>query len=249
MSAAAVNLESPVLTFESVARTHAGMRRTVNEDRVLDHGDAGLWAIADGMGGHRAGDVAAGAVIDALASIDHGVSGYAYLADIIEAVERANQTIYAGQADENLPPSGSTVVALLAHEGHYACLWAGDSRAYRFREGRLTPITRDHSLVQQLVDGGQLAESQRKLHPNAHVITRAVGADAIVELEQRFAPINPGDVFLLCSDGLTGCLEDAELADALAGDDLQAVADGLLATALNRMARDNVSLVLVRASA
>ena len=234
MSAAPLAM-SPGLVFRSAARTHAGTRRTVNEDRVLDRTDKGLWAIADGMGGHQAGDIAASTVIDAISAIEHGPSGYTYLADIVAAVERANAAIFTGRSAGGAGASGSTVVALIAHEGHYACLWAGDSRAYLFRDGALAPITRDHSLVQQLVDCGDVPES------------RAVGVDAQVELDRQFAAIAAGDIFLLCSDGLTACLDDAEMAGALAGDDLQAAADHLLQTALSRQALDNVSLILVRA--
>jgi serine/threonine protein phosphatase PrpC len=243
---AASTAVSPGLVFRSAARTHAGMRRTVNEDRVLDRNDKGLWAIADGMGGHRAGDVAASTVIDAMAAVDHGPSGYSYLGDIVGAVERANAAIFAGRAAQG-GSSGSTLVALIAHEGHYACLWAGDSRAYLFRDGALAAITRDHSVVQQLVDRGDVPENRRRQHPNAHIITRAVGVDAQVELDRQFAAIAPGDIFLLCSDGLTACLDDAEIARGLAGGDLDAAADDLLRIALGRQALDNVSLILVRA--
>jgi serine/threonine protein phosphatase PrpC len=244
---AASEVLSPGLVFRSAARTHAGTRRTVNEDRVLDRTSKGLWAIADGMGGHQAGDVAASTVVEAMAAIDHGPSGYAYLGDIIAAVEQANAAIFTGRAAEGAGASGSTLVALIAHEGHYACLWAGDSRAYLFRDGALAAITRDHSLVQQLVDQGDVPEERRRQHPNAHIITRAVGVDARVELDRQFAAIAPGDVFLLCSDGLTACLDDAEMASALAGADLDVAADALLQTALGRQALDNVSLILVRA--
>jgi serine/threonine protein phosphatase PrpC len=237
------------LVFQSVSRTHAGTRRALNEDRLLEHGQAGLWAIADGMGGHANGEVAAARVIAALETVDHGASGFAYLDDLIAAVSAANAAIFEERAQTGAPMSGATLVALLAHEGHYACLWAGDSRAYRFSGGELAPITRDHSLVQQLIDTGALAEASRKQHPSAHVITRAIGVDARIELDRRFAPIAQGDIFLLCSDGLTGCLDDGELAAILAGPDLDAAADRLLATALERGARDNVSLILVRAAA
>jgi len=246
MSAAPLAV-SPDLVFRAAARTHAGTRRTVNEDRVLDRTDKGLWAIADGMGGHRAGDVAASTVIEAMTAVEHGPSGYSYLGDIVAAVEQANAAIFTGRAAEGAGASGSTVVALIAHEGHYACLWAGDSRAYLFRDGVLAPITRDHSLVQQLVDRGDVPESRRRQHPNAHIITRAVGVDARVELDRQFAAIAAGDIFLLCSDGLTGCLDDAEMARALAGGDLDDAADNLLQAALSRQALDNVSLILVRA--
>ncbi len=236
------------LRFLSVSRTHAGTRRALNEDRLLEHGEAGLWAIADGMGGHAGGDIAADRVIAALETVDHGASGYAYLDDLVAAVGAANAAIVDERTLRGGPLSGATLVALLAHEGHYACLWAGDSRAYRLSDGVLSPITRDHSIVQQLIDTGALSEGARRQHPSAHVITRAVGVDARLELDRRFAPIGEGDLFLLCSDGLTGCLEDGELAAILTDRDLEAAADCLLATALERGARDNVSLILVRAT-
>jgi serine/threonine protein phosphatase PrpC len=237
------------LVFQSAARTHAGARRSLNEDRVLDRAGEGLWAIADGMGGHANGDIAATRVIAALETVDHGTSGFAYLDDLIAAVADANAAIYDQRLASGGPLSGATLVALLAHQGHYACLWAGDSRAYRFSGGMLAPITRDHSVVQQLIDNGVLPEELRKDHPSAHVITRAVGVDAQIELDRRFAPIEAGDLFLLCSDGLTACLDDGELAPILSGADLEAAADRLLAIALERGARDNVSLILVRAVA
>jgi serine/threonine-protein phosphatase Stp1 len=248
MNAVSIARPLPGLTFQSASRSHAGARRSLNEDRVLDRDGARLWAIADGMGGHSAGDVAAARVVAALEGIDHGASGFAYLDDILAAASDANAAIFGEQSLRGGQLSGATLVALVAHDGHYACLWAGDSRAYRFRDGTLTPITRDHSLVQQLIDTGALDEASRKQHPNAHMITRAIGVAPDIELERRFAPIMAGDVFLLCSDGLTACLDDHELASLLAGADPNAAADRLLATALDRGARDNVSLIVIQAS-
>ena len=166
-----------------------------------------------------------------------GLSGYARLNEVARQVEQVNAELFGRGA-------GATLVALIAHEGHYACLWAGDSRAYRLRGGALAPITRDHSVVQALVESGALPGAERRAHPMSHVVTRAVGAGREIELERRFAPIMPGDVFLLCSDGLTTCLDDAELAQGVDPDDLEASADALLAAALARGAPDNVSLVL-----
>jgi len=231
--------------FQSAARSHPG-GRTVNEDRLLNRPEAGLWAVADGMGGHQAGDVAAASVIDALWAIPPSGSGYFRLVDILLEVERVNATLVGGRGGGGTC-SGSTLVALLAHEGHYACVWAGDSRAYLFRDGVLSAITRDHSIVQELIDSGDIAESERRRHPSAHVITRAIGAAPRIELDRRYAPIAAGDVFLLCSDGLTACLDDDDIAAALRSGDIAQFADGLLGLALARGAPDNVSLVVVRA--
>ena len=217
----------------------------MNEDRLLERGPETLWAVADGMGGHLAGDLAANRLIEALSQVEYGVSGYACVADIVGEVERVNAELFAEQGASGAP-SGSTVVTLLAHEGHYACLWAGDSRAYHLREGRLSAITRDHSVVQELVDGGALHEARRKTHPSAHVITRAVGSAPSIDLDRRFAPILPGDVFVLCSDGLTACVTEDELA-GIDRHDLAASADWLLATTLARQAPDNVSFILIAA--
>ena len=245
MSALAQPPEASPLRFRSVSRSHAGRRRTVNEDRLLERGAQTLWAVADGMGGHQAGDVAASRLIEALSQVEHGASGYACIADIEGEVRRVNAELFAEQAASGAT-SGSTVVTLLAHEGHYACLWAGDSRAYHLRDGAVSAITRDHSVVQELVDGGALPEARRKSHPSAHVITRAVGSAPSIDLDRRFAPIQTGDLFVLCSDGLTACVTEDELA-GIDRHDLAASADWLLTTTLARQAPDNVSFILIAA--
>ncbi|MDP1617401.1 PP2C family serine/threonine-protein phosphatase [Phenylobacterium sp.] len=238
------------LRFRSATRSHAGLRRACNEDRLLDRPAEGLWAVADGMGGHRSGDVAAARVVEALGGLDASESGFGRLNDLVRAISEVNAELFAQSADgPGASPSGATVVALLAHERHFACVWAGDSRAYLLRDGGAAPITRDHSLVQSLIDNGQIAADARRSHPEAHIITRAVGAAAEIDLERRFAPILPGDVFLLCSDGLTACVEDEELASLIDQPDLDAAAEALLAAALERGAPDNVSLVLIAAEA
>lgn len=243
MTACDVARPAAALRFRSAARSHTGCRRAINQDRVLDRPEAGLWAVADGMGGHHEGERAADALVTALAAVDHGPSGYAFLAD----VEARMQAVNADLARDGAGRSGSTLVALAVHDGHYACLWAGDSRAYRLRGGALAPITRDHSLVQALLDEGALPETLRRTHPQRHIVTRAVGASPLLELDRRFAPIAPGDRFLLCSDGLTLCLDEAEIADTLARLDPAGAVETLLATTLARGAPDNVSLIAIEA--
>jgi serine/threonine protein phosphatase PrpC len=239
----------PVLThFVSTARTHTG-GRPLNEDRVLERPDVGLWAVADGMGGHMAGEVASSMVVEALGRVARFASGYAYLNDVAAQLQAVNRDMLDGGGGGPGRPGlmGSTVVALLAHEGHYACVWAGDSRAYLLRGGRLSQITHHHSLVQELVDSGALTTEQARSHPRANVITRAIGVAEPLLLEKRHAPIEPGDIFLLCSDGLTGAMESEEIEERLLRGDLEQAADDLLGLALGRGARDNVSLVVVAA--
>lgn len=229
----------------SISRSHVGQVRGYNEDRLLDRPDLGLWAVADGMGGHSKGDVAAQAVIDALAAVRPGGSGYALLSDADAAITRANLEIRKWARDGG-GSSGSTIAALLIREDHYACLWAGDSRAYLFRDGELTPLTHDHSLVQQLIDNGLLMEEERRGHPQANIITRAVGHAEEVQIDRRFGSVLPGDLYLLCSDGLTACIDEKEIRDLISVGRIDAV-QRLIELALSRGAPDNVSLILVEA--
>jgi serine/threonine protein phosphatase PrpC len=235
----------PPLHLVSASGTHGGCARSHNEDRLLDRPDLGLWAVADGMGGHSNGDVAAQIVTDALAAVPPGGSGYALLSDADAAIAHANFEIRK-RSQNSGHVSGSTIVALLIRENHFACLWAGDSRAYLFRAGKLTQLTHDHSLVQQLVDDGLLTETERSHHPRANVITRAVGHTDEMQIARRFGPVLPGDRFLLCSDGLTACTDDAEICDMIRAN-RNATVQGLIELTLSRGAPDNVSIIVVEA--
>ncbi|RYY17723.1 MAG: serine/threonine-protein phosphatase [Alphaproteobacteria bacterium] len=229
-------------------RTHVGRVRKLNEDRLIARPDVGLWAVADGMGGHQAGDLAAGMIVDALSQVELLGSGYAFLDDVQDSVQRVNRTLVS-HARLSAPGTviGSTLVALLAYEGYFACLWAGDSRAYLMRDGRFEQITRDHSMVQELIDSGALNQHDARGFGRANVITRAVGVNDRLALDVYTGLIQPGDVFLICSDGLTTMMDDNEIAPIVAGQPVEAASDTLLTTVLDRGAKDNVSIVLVRA--
>jgi serine/threonine protein phosphatase Stp1 len=236
------------MAFECAVRTHVGCRRRINEDAVLSRPELGVWAVADGMGGHDAGEVASALVVESLAKLGPGLA----LAERADAASRAlagvNKLLIAMAASgAGGRTIGSTVVALLAGEGAFVCLWAGDSRIYRARGGVLQQLTRDHSLVQELVDLGEIDAADAERHPNANVITRAVGVDAMLELDTVEGDVRSGDVFLLASDGLTRLVSDAELLEGLQADALEETADSFLATCLERNAPDNVSLVILRA--
>lgn len=236
------------LVFHSAARTHEGCVRRLNEDSFIAAPQAGLWAVADGMGGHEAGEVASRKVVEALAALPAPASGYGFARDVSDALQAVNADLLDYATDRRTDVVGSTVVVLLAVDGHWACLWAGDSRAYLWRKDVLAPVTRDHSLVQALVDSGALTPAEARSSRRANVITRAVGVDAALELEMRQGPLQPGDVFLLCSDGLSGVLDEGEIAAMLArSGDVDDGAQRLVAAALARGAPDNVTVVLVRA--
>lgn len=233
------------LKFLSVERTHEGCVRSLNEDALLNRADIGLWAVADGMGGHECGELASARTVEALAGVTSFSSAYAFRDAAAQALAQANADLF--QLSQVGGAIGSTVVALLAHQGHYACLWAGDSRAYLYRAGALKRLTRDHSVVQEMVDGGVLSEEGARRHPRANVITRAIGARADLELDHVSGPMQAGDRYLLCSDGLTTVVSDREIAEAMIRAPLEAAAERLLDQALARGAPDNVTVILVAA--
>ena len=235
------------LTFESVARTHVGKVRKLNEDAFCDRGDFGLWAVADGMGGHQAGDVASGLIVDALERVDDVSSGYALLEDVRQSIQRVNRSLIA-RAAVMAPGTliGSTLVSLVVYGDFYACLWAGDSRVYLLRDGRLEQVTRDHSRMQELIDSGSLSRVEARSYARSNVITRAVGVSDRLALDMQQGPLQVDDLFLLCSDGLTGALDDRTIAQVLEQPSLDAMAEELIARTLAQGARDNVTVLLVR---
>jgi len=232
-------------TLVSEATTHPGTVRPRNEDAFVDRGDIGLWAVADGAGGHGAGDVASSAVAEALRDLPAGLTAAEMLAQVRLRVDAVHRDLQA-RAEAAGPGRiiATTIVILLARGEHFACLWAGDSRAYLMREGALTRLTRDHSVVQELVEAGLIDDSDAESHPQANVITRAVGAQGDLELDKVSARMAPGDLFLLCSDGLFKALPEAEMAAMLAAG---GGSDSLIAAALSAGARDNVTALAVRA--
>jgi len=223
-----------------------GKVRAVNEDSVLTKTDVGLWVVSDGMGGHGAGDLASQAVVEALSDLAPHASASSLLAEFERRIIAANAKLRALAAAQNRPVVGATIVALLVHSKHYACVWCGDSRAYLSRAGALRQITRDHSEVQGLVDLGVISKEEARSWPGRNVINRAIGAADQAGLEIVDGPISDGDRFLLCSDGLTGPLTDDEIGAALAATpDPQKACDDLLRLTLERGADDNVSIVVV----
>jgi serine/threonine protein phosphatase PrpC len=229
-------------SVQSVSRSHVGRVRKINEDRLLDCATRGLWAVADGMGGHAAGDVAAEAVVSALRALTEASA--AIDATAIEAVlAYTSRRLHARTGGDATRVSGSTVVALHLRDRAGTLLWAGDSRAYRLRYGVLTRLSHDHSFVQELIDAGALAPELAERHPKAHVVTRALGATSDIAIDARAVEVRPGDLYLLCSDGLSRS-GDPDLA-GLVGRPIDGIADTLLDRALADGGQDNISLVLI----
>ncbi|HKC02154.1 MAG TPA: protein phosphatase 2C domain-containing protein [Sphingomicrobium sp.] len=235
------------MAFECVSRTNVGLRRKVNEDSILVRTERGLWAVADGMGGHEAGDVASGMVAEALQRLPV-VYGLEQLVEAaIEELRRVNrELIELARTGGHERTIGTTVVALAIADGHFHCFWAGDSRAYRVRDGQIRRISRDHSLVQDLVDAGMLAADEAERHVNANVITRAVGVAEDLDVDSSTGDALPGDLFLLASDGLTRLVDDQEILVQLATSTPDEAADTLIDMVLARGAPDNVSLIITR---
>lgn len=235
-----------MITWTSAAATDVGGKRKINEDALLARPEAGLWVVADGMGGHSAGDVASNAVIHPLQQIERSES----LSDFVEAVEDAilsvNQQLRDYARDQlGGRTVGSTVVSLILSQRTGICLWAGDSRLYRLRQGQLTRLSRDHSAVQEMVEAGAITQAEADRHPKSNVITRAVGgADTLFIDSAVFAP-QAGDTYLLCSDGLYNEVSEDSIRRKLALDQEEA-AQRLIDEALHNGGRDNVSLVIVK---
>lgn len=229
------------MVFTCASRTHVGLRRKLNEDAYLSQPRKGLWVVADGMGGHEAGEVASGMIVDALDGLPFDPMQYAEAA--LKSVNTALVRLAARKYHERT--IGSTVVVLMIAEHAYRCMWVGDSRAYLYRDGQIRQLTRDHSLVQDLVDAGMLDANEAEGHPNANVVTRAVGAHDTLRVDSMGDAMQPGDIFLLASDGLTRVVPNEELAVILGHGTLEQMADELLRTTLDRGAPDNVTMVLV----
>jgi len=237
------------MTFRlrSSAMTDAGPRRKHNEDALVDRPDLGIWAVADGAGGHQAGEVASGMIAATLSEISPGLAATEALAEIRTRIDAVHRTLIDEAARRGPGVAiASTVVVLCVRNTHYACLWAGDSRAYCLSGGEFYQVTRDHSLVQELVDAGVIEAHETEGHPQANVITRAVGAGEAdgLALDKATDVLRPGDRFLLCSDGLTKTIPEDEIALLLATASDHA-AQRLVEVALARQASDNVTAVVL----
>lgn len=231
----------------SCGATDKGAVRELNEDSFLVRNQLCLWAVADGMGGHAKGDFASETVVDHLYQVRPWPRPRAQLLDVVARLEDANRALREEAARNGSDAIGATVVCLLMQDTEGVVVWAGDSRAYRIRHGVLEQLSRDHSVVEDLVDAGLIRADEAESHPHAHVLTRAVGAADTLDLDfERFA-LESGDIYILCSDGLTRCVPDSAIRDtALEEQHPGRICTSLVDQALRSgNAKDNVTVVSV----
>lgn len=239
------------MRFSCAARTDTGVVRSGNEDSYMMLPDRGVFIVADGMGGHAAGEVASDMAVRIIArelgslrGLDDEAAGERMRHAIIEA----NAAIFDRTlTEQDKRGMGTTTTALILLPQRFLLGQVGDSRAYMLRDGRMLQLTKDHSYVQEQVDLGLLTEEQARVHPYSNVITRCIGANAEVVPDLYFGHLRAGDIVLLASDGLTGMLEDEQLAVILKGDGgPQHWVDRLINEANRRGGLDNITALVIR---
>lgn len=225
--------------------THQGNIRDNNEDACYSFKDStgGLCIVADGMGGHNAGEVASGMAIDAVVENLWNINLDSPFDSLTEAFNHANIVVY-GAAKGEKNGMGTTLTAAVMRSNMIYIAHVGDSRAYLYSGGRLRQLTTDHTLVQEMVDSGRITEKEARSHPLRHIITRAVGTLDTIEIDTIEVPWKPGDRLLLCSDGLTGELTDTDIERMLGMKMCKSAVNVMLSSALERGGHDNITILL-----
>ena len=241
-----ITVRRPII-WNSALDTNVGKVREVNEDSILGLPNVQFWAVADGMGGYEAGNVASQMVVSCLQDLSLHESLNDRVLDIENRLMDVNHRILE-YSDIMLEGRtlGSTVVSFFIQGRVGVCLWAGDSRLYRFRNRQLHQLSQDHSQVQEQIQQGILSADEAINHPEANVITRAVGAQDDLCLDINVFSTQLGDIFLLCSDGLYNMLSDQEITETLLSGTLQESVDSLIQQSLEKGADDNISVILVK---
>lgn len=233
--------------IETGGATDTGRIRDHNEDSFVVRPELGVWVVADGMGGHEAGDYASQTITGEMASLGFAISAGDLQARFLERVGRAHARIREHSVSLGGTTVGATLVGMLMHEDNFACVWSGDSRIYRFRDGALEQLTKDHTEVQELLEAGMINAEEAETWPRKNVITRAIGVSDQPNCDVMSGQVQSGDMFLLCSDGLTEHNNDADIAALMTHDGQpQDICDAMIAQTLDRGAKDNVTAVVVR---
>lgn len=242
------NTNRQSIAWHSHGISDVGKVRDHNEDSLLERAEVGMWVVADGMGGHTAGDVASQMIINSLGEVATDLPLDRYIDDIEDRLVQVNKKLIGkAEAGKKRTIIGSTVVVMLACENYCVYLWAGDSRLYRLRKKELRQMTTDHSQVEQYIKRGIITREEATFHPDGNMITRAVGATRDFFLDMDIQEIEKGDRYLLCSDGLTKHVEDYEFEQMLTGGTTEQTCKALIDLTLSRGAGDNVTAIIIDA--
>lgn len=243
------------MKWSHAGKTDIGSVRPGNEDAFFVDGEHGVFLVADGMGGHAAGEVASRMVVEMVGpdmsrSVAQGLRGHELEERATALVREANRAVIERADSEPEKRGMGTTLTLLAlvPTGSYCIAQVGDSRAYRLRDGGIEQLTRDHTVVQQQVEQGVLTNDEARMHPLSHVLTRALGTDPDIEPDTFRGEARPGDLYLLCSDGLSGMLSDARIHEIVSehGEDPGTAVDALIEAAKSAGGQDNITAVLVK---
>lgn len=227
----------------SCARTDVGRVRKVNEDACLERAEEGLWVVADGMGGHAAGDVASGMIVEAMTGVELSQPLSAVVTDVEARLMDVNHRLRELASSKNISTIGSTFAAVAIDGGYGVAMWVGDSRVYRVRDGEITTVSQDHAFVEDLVEKGILSREDAASHPQSNLVTRAVGAQDNLKMDLEIFELEHEDTYVLCSDGLDKELSDDEIADLAIRRPAEELGNALVEEALERGARDNVTVI------
>jgi len=246
MSQASTTISS-LYSWQSAARTDTGCVRKVNEDALMSNQENAHWTVADGMGGHNAGDVASQEICKAMEKLEQSDDFPAFIDNIELSLQSVNRMLVEMAEKEN-GLIGSTVVGMAFNKEHVVSYWAGDSRAYRLRNSKLEPITTDHTVVQEMLEANQIRPEDVSSHPEKNIITRAVGSDYKLQLDFTIDKVAHNDVYIVCSDGVEKEVSDSELEDLMnqSHASLDSCVNAIVDLVLERGARDNVSVVLIK---
>jgi protein phosphatase len=242
-----VSIDTRSFHWTSASRSHPGRVRRVNEDACLDQSEHGLWAVADGMGGHSLGEFASGLAVQSLTDLPAAKDLEQRVNVAVDSLCEVNRHLRGEALRRDVPLIGTTIAALLAAGSVCSCLWAGDSRIYLYRAGHLKQLTRDHSHLEAARSRHVSRSDVTVERPPANLITRALGAEEMLEIDRITVEVCDGDIFLLCTDGLSNEVSDLSIKQALLPGICSLACDALVDMALDREARDNITAVVVRA--
>jgi protein phosphatase len=242
-----VSIDVSSFRWTSASRSHPGRVRQVNEDACLDQSERGLWAVADGMGGHTLGEFASRLAVQSLMDLPAAENLDQRVSAAMDRLQAVNRRLRAEALRRNVPLIGTTIATLLACGGLCSCLWAGDSRIYLYRAGCLRQLTRDHNHLEAARPQQFSSLDDTLVRPRANLITRALGAQDTLDIDRMTVELLDGDIFLLCTDGLSNEVSELSIEQTLPPGICSLACDALVDMALERNARDNMTAVVVRA--